>query len=298
MLPTNKAKDYGYIEPKEFDRIVSTIQAICKASGLLWWQPSEPSILAACEDPETLLSYYELSTARVFPLQQTNQMWLEYALLSGIRERADMPGLYCLTESYRDEIKQAQRHKDRIINKRFNMFEIEQQGGYQKFIALFIDILIALGVKSSHIEKVSYKKACTLLKQDPESYILTDADEVWLNQNVAPCVLLCFFPERTNPFWNMHMLHDGTAAKFDLILGGMECAGGAERSTDIPLQEKRFYTMPGYKERLYSEFGQDRVLKELDYYFSLLTPLSVRSGCGIGLSRLAAGLQRYRQQIS
>lgn len=298
MLPTNNVKDYGYIAPRTFDRIASIIRHTLQQNDFLWWQPSEPSILAACEDPETLLSYTENSTGREFPLQQTNQMWLEYAILSSIKEMTAISGIYCITESHRDEIKQAQRHKDRIINKRFNMFEIEQQGGYQKFIALFIDILIALGVKSSHIEKVSYKKACTLLKQDPESYILTDADEVWLNQNVAPCVLLCFFPERTNPFWNMHMLHDGTAAKFDLILGGMECAGGAERSTDIPLQEKRFYTMPGYKERLYSEFGQDRVLKELDYYFSLLTPLSIRSGCGIGLSRLAAGLQRYRQQIS
>lgn len=297
MLPTNKARDYGYIEPKEFDRIAGNIQATCKAAGLLWWQPSEPSILSACEDPETLLYYYELSTARVFPLQQTNQMWLEYALLTGIKERADMPGLYCITESHRDEIKQAQRHKDRIINKRFGMFEIEQQGGMSKFMHLFIDILLSLGVRSSHIDVVSYKKACALLGQDPETYILTDADEVWLNENVSPCVLLCFFPERTNPFWNMHIRTDGTAAKFDLIIGGMECAGGAERSTDIPLQEKRFYTMPGYKERLYSEFGQDRVLKELDYYFSLLTPLSVRSGCGIGLSRLAVGLQRYKAQI-
>jgi aspartyl/asparaginyl-tRNA synthetase len=134
------------------------------------------------------------------------------------------------------------------------------------------------------------------LNQDPDSYILTDADEVWLNNNIAPCVLLTYFPERTNPFWNMHMLTDGTAAKCDLILGGMECAGGAERSTNIQQQEYRFHRLPGYKQKLYNEFGQKRVLDELDFYFSLLTPLSIRSGCGIGLSRLAVALERYNKQ--
>lgn len=296
MLATNKVQDYGYIAPRTFDGIANIIRYTLQQNDFLWWQPSEPSILAACEDPETLLSYTENSTGREFPLQQTNQMWLEYALLSSIKERTAISGLYCITESHRDEIKQYMRAPNRIINKRFNMFEFEMLGGFAPFLDLFTDILIKLGIKEDHIKRITYADACELLKQNRETYILTDADEIWLNDTFAPCVLLTHFPERTNPFWNMHMLPDDTAAKCDLILGGMECAGGAERSTNIPQQEYRFHSLPGYKQKLYNEFGQKRVLDELDFYFSLLTPLSIRSGCGIGLSRLAVALERYKKQ--
>ena len=297
MIPSNKAKDYGYIDPRTFNHIASILRYECEKQAFLWWQPSEPSILAACEDPETLLSYVENSTGREFPLQQTNQMWLEYALLQSIKDMTAISGLYCLTESHRDEVKQKERHKDRIINKRFNMFEIEMLGDFDIYLEFFKSLLIALGVKDEHIKVVTYYQACKLLKQDQYTYILTDDDEVWLNANIAPCVLLCYFPERTNPFWNMRRLPDGTAAKCDLILGGMECAGGAQRSTNISMQLAAFNNLPGYKDKLFADFGQDRVLAELDYYFSLLTPHSVRSGCGIGLSRLAVGLERYKQQV-
>lgn len=296
MLPTNKAADYGYIDPVTFNRIASIIRSTLEVNDLIWWQPSEPSILAACEDPETLLHYKEQSTARLFPLQQTNQMWLEYALLSSIKDGGSVNGLYCITESYRDEITQDKRHKDRIINKRFNMFEFELRGDFDEYLNLFVKILLNLGIKEDHIKEVEYQDACKIFGKNPGTYILTDEDEVRLNEKIAPCILLTQFPERTNPFWNMRTDILGTALKCDLIIGGMECAGGAERSTDVASQERRFNSLPNYKEKLYSEFGKDRVLKELDYYFSLLTPYSVRSGCGIGLSRLAVGLERYKQQ--
>ena len=296
MLPTNNVKDYGYISPRTFDRIANIIRHTLQQNDFVWWQPSEPSILAACEDPETLLSYTENSTGREFPLQQTNQMWLEYAILSSIKEMTAISCIYCITESHRDEIHQAKRDPNRIINKRFNMFEFEMVGGFDPFLDVFTDVLLALGIKEDHIKRITYADACELLKQNRETYILTDADEIWLNDTFAPCTLLTHFPERTNPFWNMHMLPDGTAAKCDLILGGMECAGGAERSTNIQQQEYRFHSLPGYKQKLYNEFGQKRVLDELDFYFSLLTPLSIRSGCGIGLSRLAVALERYKKQ--
>lgn len=297
MLPTNRAIDYGYLDPITFNHITSIIRSTLVYNDLIWWQPSEPSILAACEDPETLLHYKEASTGRLFPLQQTNQMWLEYMLLSSIKAGKGINGLYCITESHRDEINGHTRHKDRIINKRFNMFEFELRGGFDKFLEVFTKVLTDLGVKETHIKPISYQYACEMLGKDPDTYILNDDDEVWLNSKVAPCVLLTYFPERTNPFWNMRTNPlTGNAYKCDLIIGGMECAGGAERSTDVAMQEKRFNSLPNYKEKLYSEFGKDRVLAELDYYFSLLTPDAIRSGCGIGLSRLAVGLERYKQQ--
>lgn len=297
MLPSNKQSDYGYIDPVQFNDICSKIRATLQANDLLWWQPSEPSILAACEDPQTLLHYKEQSTDRLFPLQQTNQMWFEYMLLSSIKAGKNIKGLYGITESFRDNENKVKRHEARIMNGRFNMFEFEMVGNFEAFLELFIGVLLDLGIKEQHIKPISYQYACEILGKDPSSYILNDDDEVWLNSRVAPCVLLTYFPERTNPFWNMRTNPlTGNAYKCDLILGGMECAGGAERSTDVAMQERRFNSLPQYKEKLYAEFGKDRVLKELDYYFSLLTPDSIRSGCGIGLSRLAVGLDRYKHQ--
>ncbi len=119
------------------------------------------------------------------------------------------------------------------------MFELEMVGNFEEFLELFIGVLLDLGIKEQHIVQIEYKYACEILGKDPETYILNDDDEVWLNSKVAPCVLLTYFPERTNPFWNMRTNPlTGNAYKCDLILGGMECAGGAERSTDVAMQEQ------------------------------------------------------------
>jgi hypothetical protein len=51
------------------------------------------------------------------------------------------------------------------------------------------------------------------------------------------------FPEFTSPFWNMARNDDGTSKKIDVILGGMETIGSAERSTDKEQMRDTFYTI-------------------------------------------------------
>ena len=46
------------------------------------------------------------------------------------------------------------------------------------------------------------------------------------------------FPEFTSPFWNMSRNPTvDTSKKIDVILGGMETIGSAERSTDVDQRE-------------------------------------------------------------
>lgn len=292
MLPTNNPNDYGYISPRDFDELFSLIEDIVRWHDFLIWQPAEPTILAACEDPETLLEYTENSTDRRFPLEQTNQMSFEYELLRSLRENISISGLYAITISNRDEVRK--RTAGRLMHKKFQMFEMEFWGKFENLIMLFYQIVTNTGVKEEHIKVLDYTTALQYLKK-PVTGIITDEDEVWLNENVAPCVFLTHFPERTNPFWNMKR-ENGFALKCDIILGGMECAGGAERETEKEPQLAAFNSLPNYKEKLFFSFGRERVYEELNYYFSLLSPLAVRSGAGFGLSRYSEALRRYKQK--
>ena len=94
------------------------------------------------------------------------------------------------------------------------------------------------------------------------------------------------FPNETSPFWNMKQNGDGTAAKIDVILGGMETIGSAERSSNPEEMREMFHTISGgmYANLLYGQFGKERVERELDDFLSL--NFIPRVGGGIGLTRL------------
>jgi aspartyl/asparaginyl-tRNA synthetase len=81
-----------------------------------------------------------------------------------------------------------------------------------------------------------------------------------------------------------------TANKIDVILSGMETIGSAERSCDVEDMKKRFSTISGgeYAEILYNKFGKDRVDAEMDEF--LKHTFIVRSGGGIGVTRLINSL--------
>ena len=56
------------------------------------------------------------------------------------------------------------------------------------------------------------------------------------------------FPEMTSPFWNMSRNEGGaTSQKIDVILGGMETIGSAERSCDVDMMRDTFHY---YRRRL------------------------------------------------
>jgi len=98
------------------------------------------------------------------------------------------------------------------------------------------------------------------------------------------------FPEWTSPFWNMARNEDGTSKKIDVILGGMETIGSAERSTDKDQMRDTFYTISDgqYAQLIIDLFGKERVEKELEEFLSF--DFFPRSGGGIGIQRLMKAL--------
>ena len=103
------------------------------------------------------------------------------------------------------------------------------------------------------------------------------------------------FPEFTSPFWNMSRYEDGVhSKKIDVILGGMETIGSAERSTDVEMMRDTFHTITNgeYSELLYKLFGKDRVEAELEKFLSF--EFFPRVGGGIGMTRMIAALEKCK----
>ena len=99
------------------------------------------------------------------------------------------------------------------------------------------------------------------------------------------------FPEFTSPFWNMSRYEDGIRSKkIDVILGGMETIGSAERSTDKDQMRDTFHTITdgAYSKLLFDLFGKERVEAELEEFLKF--DFFPRVGGGIGMTRMIAAL--------
>jgi aspartyl/asparaginyl-tRNA synthetase len=111
-----------------------------------------------------------------------------------------------------------------------------------------------------------------------------------MERDLGPVISLEKFPLRTHPFWNMKHNSEGIFNKIDVLLYGMETIGSAERSTDVQEMRDYFFNISNgqYAQLLFSSFGKERVIKELDEYLSL--PMIPRFGGGIGVTRMARAL--------
>lgn len=234
------------------------------------------SILAACEDPTTVATYqYE---GQVWPLPQTGQMWLEYELLT----KPELPGVFCVSTSYRNEPKIVPGRHRRI----FPMFEFEAKGTMEDLRKLETDLCeyLKLGKRSS-FHYLDYDKAA----KQYGTKDLTNEEEKRMAQDHGRVVFLQNFPEHTSPFWNMRR-KGKYARKIDVIIDGMETIGSAERSSDKRDMRRRFHSISdgGYARLLYRKFGKKRVEDELEHFLSL--PFIPRFGGGIGMTRLMRAL--------
>jgi len=236
---------------------------------------SRTSILAACEDPQTI-TQYTLGDTR-YPLPQTGQMWLEYELL----KNPEWPGVFCVTTSYRDEPNPIPGRHLRI----FPMFEFEAPGTFEDLKKLEAELVTFLGFEAPI--SIDY----TSTAQGYETEILEAIHETALEKKYGAAISLESFPACTDPFWNMKRSDSGLACKVDILLHGMETIGSAERETDVAAMRERFLTIKKgtYADLLISQFGKQRVLQELEEYLAL--PMIKRFGGGIGLTRLARAME-------
>lgn len=264
----------------EFNYISIKLREFFQKKGLLEaCTQVELSILAACEDPSTIAEFNFLNTQ--YPLPQTGQMHLEDIIL---HYKEKIPGVYCVTTSYRQEPNPIPFRHDYI----FPLFEFEIPTdifGLETFQRELLEHL-GFGSKDS-FPSGNYLDICKKYGTDE----LTHEHEMMLYKDYGCAYFIKNFPETTSPYFNMARNNDGTAKKIDVILMGQECFGSAERSVDPDMMKNLFHTISNgeYAGTLYERFGKSRVDAELTKFLS--NDFFVRSGCGIGISRLARAMR-------
>ncbi len=264
------------INPYDFNSVNNKVKSFFQQKGLIECHvQNRLSILAACEDPETISTFDY--TGQCWPLPQTGQMHLEEILLE---LGPDIDGIHCTTTSYRQEPNPVLGRHDLI----FPMFEFEIPGDLDQLISFEKELLeyLGFGTKESFPE-VDYVDMCT-------KYGVTELEhchEKQLYEDYGPVVFLKYFPETTSPFWNMNRCKDTQLAKkVDVIICGIETIGSAERSCDTAEMKNLFHTISDgeYAKLLYGKFSKERVEKELNDFLAL--NFFTRSGAGMGVTRL------------
>ena len=243
------------------------------------------SILAACEDPFNVATYNY--AGNVWPLPQTGQMWLEYELLT----KPSSKGFFCVSTSYRQEPNAIPGRHDII----FPMFEFEMPGSVDDLKAMEYELVEYLGFGNLTEKTYGEWQEHFGIGADVEM----DADHELAMEAEFGQTIITNFPELTSPFWNMARNDDGnTAKKMDVILGGMETIGSAERSCDVDMMRDTFHSITdgAYSELLFKLFGKERVQAELEEF--LQHDFFQRVGGGIGLTRMIAALDKQELALA
>ena len=270
----------GIINSKEFTSCVKKLRGFFESKGFIEVHPqSRLSILAACEDPNTISTFnYE---GQVWPLPQTGQMWLEHELLSN----PEAPGYYCVSTSYRNEPSPVEGRHDKI----FPMFEFEMKGDMEDLHEMEAELLEYIGFgKKNDFPKGDYE----VVAAGYQTRELEHSHEALLAEDYGPVFFLRNFPNHTSPFWNMKQSEDGQQAKkIDVIMHGMETIGSAERSTSPEEMKEQFYKISdgNYANILFSNFTKARVEKELNEFLEY--NFIPRCGGGIGITRMIRALK-------
>ena len=266
------------ISPEKFTKTVDLLRSFFLRKGFLEVHTQNRlSILAACEDPFNVATYNY--AGEVWPLPQTGQMWLEHELLSAPNSQ----GFFCVSTSYRQEPNAIPGRHDII----FPMFEFEMPGNIDDLKSMEYELVDYLGFDKP-VEK-TYRQWQEHYNTDEE---LNAEDELSMYEEFD-ATMITDFPEFTSPFWNMSRYEDGIhSKKIDVILGGMETIGSAERSTDVEQMRDTFHTITdgAYSKLLFDLFGKERVEAELETFLKF--DFFPRVGGGIGMTRMIAALEK------
>ena len=271
------------IPPRDFDACVSKLRRFFKFKmGFTEVHTqSTQSILAACEDPQTISTYNY--GGKVWPLPQTGQMWLEDVLLSD----PDLKGAFTVSTSYRNEPDPVPGRHELT----FPMFEFEMKGDMADLENLMISLCKDLGFSQTDgtFPGGDYNDVANMYGVKE----LEHEHEARLEDDYGPVYLLKNFPIYTSPFWNMKWNEDTqTSNKIDVIIHGVETIGSAERSTNKDEMREMFNTISDgeYKGILYNKFGRERVDRELDKFLDY--DFFPRFGGGIGVTRMISAMKQ------
>ena len=269
------------ISPVKFTKTVGLLRSFFLAKGFQEVHTQNRlSILAACEDPFNVATYNY--AGQVWPLPQTGQMWLEHELLTD----PDAKGFFCVSTSYRQEPNAIPGRHDII----FPMFEFEMPGDIDDLKAMEYELVDYLGFEKplakTYADWQNWYGVEGELESEHETQMYNDFKTTMITD----------FPEFTSPFWNMSR-HEGgaTSKKIDVILGGMETIGSAERSCDVDMMRDTFHTITdgAYSKLLFDLFGKERVEAELEEFLKF--DFFQRVGGGIGMTRMISALDKLEQ---
>ena len=127
------------IDPTKYTYAVTALRSFFLSKGFQEVHTQNRlSILAACEDPETVATYNY--AGEIWPLPQTGQMWLEYELL----KNPSSEGFFCISTSYRQEPEAVEGRHDLI----FPMFEFEFKGNMQNLMNMEVELCESLGLNN------------------------------------------------------------------------------------------------------------------------------------------------------
>lgn len=276
--------DQPMIKPLNFDKMVQKLRGFFMPLEYkeTFPQPRQ-SILAACEDPKTIRKYTFSGTE--WPMIQTNQMFLEYDLLS----QPELEGVFCLTTSYRDEPNPIEGRHMRT----FPMFEFEHLGDYADLLETLSKLCVHLGLTTE--KDIKYFKYDDLCEKYGVSILEAEHEtEMW--KEYGDVVAITHFPKRTSPFFNMKPIgvnkhNEEVYAKCDFIICGQETIGAAERDTNVENMRNSFYTISNgeYAGQLFELFGKKRVERELEDFLNLC--MVKRFGAGLGITRLERAMK-------
>ena len=271
------------INPQKFTKTVGLLRSFFLDKGFLEVHTQNRlSILAACEDPFNVATYNY--AGNVWPLPQTGQMWLEHELLSS----PDSKGFFCVSTSYRQEPNAIPGRHDII----FPMFEFEMPGSVDDLKAMEYELCEYLGF--GNITEKTYAEWQQHFGLDSD--VEMEAEHELAMEKEFGQTLITNFPELTSPFWNMARNDDGnTEKKMDVILGGMETIGSAERSCDVDMMRDTFHSITdgAYSKLLFKLFGKERVVAELEKFFEF--DFFQRVGGGIGVTRMIPALEKINK---
>ena len=271
------------IDPSKFTSTVGLLRSFFLEKGFLEVHTQNRlSILAACEDPFNVATYNY--AGQVWPLPQTGQMWLEHELLS----QPSAKGFFCVSTSYRQEPNAIPGRHDII----FPMFEFEMPGNVDDLKAMEYELCEYLGFGNITEKTYAEWQQHFGLGADVEM----EAEHELAMEKEFGQTLITNFPELTSPFWNMARNDDGnTAKKMDVILGGMETIGSAERSCDVDMMRDTFHSITdgAYSELLFKLFGKERVEAELEKFLEF--DFFQRVGGGIGVTRMIPALEKINK---
>ena len=271
------------IDPSKFTETVGLLRSFFLEKGFLEVHTQNRlSILAACEDPFNVATYNY--AGNVWPLPQTGQMWLEHELLS----QPSAKGFFCVSTSYRQEPNAIPGRHDII----FPMFEFEMPGNVDDLKAMEYELCEYLGFGNITEKTYAEWQQHFGLSADVEM----EAEHELKMEEEFGQTLITNFPELTSPFWNMARNNDGnTAKKMDVILGGMETIGSAERSCDVDMMRDTFHSITdgAYSKLLFELFGKDRVEAELEKFLEF--DFFQRVGGGIGITRMIPALEKINK---